>query len=161
MLVAFGFILLSSVLHQRLAAIGAPVTGFLQGVLHRFTPSGLPGQFVLGALLGVVWTPCTGPTRAAAVTLAASSETFARAAFVMLFLGMGASLPLLAMAYGSRQTLKSRRDMLVKAGRAAKPAFGLLLAGLGLLVLFGADKAVESLPVDAMPDWLVALTTRF
>ncbi|GJE08389.1 hypothetical protein AOPFMNJM_3726 [Methylobacterium jeotgali] len=38
---------------------------------------------------------------------------------------------------------------------------GLALLAAGLLVLTGLDKRAETLLVDASPDWLTALTTRF
>ena len=79
----------------------------------------------------------------------------------MLFFGIGASLPLLALAYGSRQALNVRRDMFRKFERAARPALGVILVGIGLLVLLGFDRALEAALVSRMPDWLVSLTTRY
>ena len=73
----------------------------------------------------------------------------------------GASLPLLAIAYGSRQTLKTRKQALQNAGRISKPLFGAVLLIVAFLVLSGMDKAVEAVFVQSMPDWLVTLTTRY
>ena len=158
---SLGVIMLSTALQQRLAFAGAPVADFLNRSLQRFTPAGLGGQFALGALLGAIWSPCSGPTLGAALTLAASSGALAKAGVIMLFFGIGASLPLLAIAYGSRQTLKTRRQALQNAGRIAKPLFGIVLLAVALLVLSGLDKAVEAVFVQTMPDWLVSLTTRY
>jgi cytochrome c-type biogenesis protein len=157
----FGALLLSAALHERFAAAGAPLTAFFNRTLERISPRGLQGQFGLGALLGAVWSPCSGPTLGAAVTLAASTATLAQAGGIMLLFGMGASLPLLALAYGSRQTLKARRDGFLKIERAARPALGVILIGTGLLVFFGFDRALEQALVSRMPDWLVSLTTRY
>ncbi len=156
-----GAILLSTALQQRLAFASAPVADFFNRSVQHFSPTGLGGQFALGALLGAVWSPCSGPTLGAAITLAASSGTFVNAGVIMLFFGVGASLPLLAIAYGSKQTLKTRRQALQNAGRIAKPVFGTVLLVVAFLVISGFDKTVEAAFVRSMPDWLVTLTTRY
>lgn len=156
-----GAILLSTALQQRLISVSAPVADFFNRCIERFKPTGLGGQFALGALLGAVWSPCSGPTLGAAITLAAGSATIAKAGLVMTFFGAGASLPLMAIAYGSRQTLKTRRQALQSAGRIAKRLFGAVLLAMALLVLSGLDKVIEAAFVRSMPDWLVTLTTRY
>lgn len=156
-----GAVLLSTVLQQRLAFAGAPVVNFFNQSVQRLNPTGLGGQFALGALLGAVWSPCSGPTLGAAITLAAGSGTFAKAGLVMAFFGAGASLPLLAIAYGSRHTLKTRKQALQNVGQIAKPLFGTVLLVVAFLVISGFDKTVEAAFVQSMPDWLVTLTTRY
>lgn len=161
LMVLFGLVLLSTVLQQRFTALATPAADPFKRVLERFSPDGLGGQFALGALLGAVWTPCSGPTLGTAVSLAANSQSIAKAAAIMLVFGIGASLPLVAIAYGSRQTLRSRRDLFMRMGRIAKPLLGVVMLLAGLLVLLGLDKAIEAVFVASMPDWLVGLTTRF
>jgi cytochrome c-type biogenesis protein len=157
----FGALLLAASLGARLAFAGAPLGGLFDRALERFAPRGLTGQFGLGALLGAVWSPCSGPTLGAAVTLAAGTATAARAGAIMLAFGAGASVPLLALAYGSREALKTRRDLFARIGRSARPALGAVLLAAGLLVLTGLDRSVERTFVAHMPDWLVSLTTRY
>jgi cytochrome c-type biogenesis protein len=157
----FGIVLLSTSLQRRFAVLGAPLTNWLNQSTQRFGGSGLAGQFMLGALLGAVWSPCSGPTLGAAVTLAASSQTVTKAGAIMLFFGLGASAPLLAVAYGSRATLKRRRETLQSVARIAKPLLGGVLLAAAMLVLSGFDKVIEAQLVRSMPDWLTTLTTRF
>ena len=161
LMVAVGAVLLSSMLQQRFAALGASVTGSLGPVLERFAPNGLGGQFVLGALMGAIWTPCSGPTLGAAVTLAANSETAINAGLILLFFGIGACIPLVAIAYGSQQTLRSRRDLMLRLGQATKPVLGVVMLLGGMAILSGLDKLLEAAIVNVMPDWLVLLTSRF
>jgi cytochrome c biogenesis protein CcdA len=123
-------------------------------------PGGLLGQFALGGLLGVVWTPCTRPTLAAAVSLAARSESLARAGAVMLVFGVGTALPLLLFACGSRRALAARGPGLARIASVAKPAMGALLIAIVVLTWTGGDKVVEAWMVDRMPPWIVDLTTR-
>jgi len=157
----FGVVLLSAVLQQRFAALGAPLTDGFNRVLEKFTPKGLGGQFALGALLGAVWTPCSGPTLGTAVTLAANSQTAAKAGAILLFFAIGACIPLMAIAYGSRQGLRSRRDLMLRLGRGAKPMLGAVMLLAGLAVILGLDKSIEAAFVNSMPEWLVGLTTRY
>lgn len=161
LMLGFGAVLLSSALQQRFSALASAATGGLQQALGRIAGNGLAGQFALGALLGAAWTPCSGPTLGAAVMLAASSDTLAKAAFVMLFFSVGASLPLLAIAYGSSFTLQSNRKALAAFSSAAKPVLGAMLLALGVLILSGADRAIEATLTNLMPEWLVRLTTRY
>ena len=161
LLVLFGLVLLSSLLQERFASLTAPLSGVLNTISSRFSPQGLQGQFLLGALLGAVWTPCAGPTLGATVTLAATSDTLPKAALIMAMFSIGATIPLLAVAYGSRQTLKSRRAALEAVGRIGNPVLGAVLVSLGVLILLGYDRAIAAALVKAMPDWLLELTTRF
>ncbi len=157
----FGVVLLSTSLQQRFALLSAPLTSWLNSSTQRFGGSGITGQFAIGALLGAVWSPCSGPTLGAAVTLAASSETLGEAGAIMLSFGLGASVPLIALAYGSRATLKSRKDTLQRLGRVAKPVLGGVVLAAALLVLTGVDRVIEAELVRSMPDWLTTLTTKF
>jgi cytochrome c biogenesis protein CcdA len=124
-------------------------------------PAGVLGQFVLGVLLGAVWTPCTGPTLAAAVTLAARGESLARAGAVMLVFSVGAVVPILIVAYGSRRAVANRSRALGTFANVGKPAMGAALVVIGLLTVTRADKIVEGWMVDHMPEWLLNVTTRF
>jgi cytochrome c-type biogenesis protein len=162
--VLMGGIMLCSPLKNRLAAAGSRWTGplneWLDGASGR-GPRGMVGQFGIGAMLGAIWSPCSGPTLGSAVALAAQGDSLPRAAAIMLFFGLGATLPMLALAYGSRQAITARRNWLARMGRTALPVMGVLLIAIGLMVLSGFDKLAEAALLDVTPDWLVQLTTRF
>jgi hypothetical protein len=49
----------------------------------------------------------------------------------------------------------------MSAGGPLKAALGILLVVVGLLVVTGLDKRAEAAIVDATPEWLTRLTTRF
>jgi cytochrome c biogenesis protein CcdA len=73
LMAAIGVTLLVPQMQGVFARVLAPVAQGT-GTLTTSLSTRLIGQFILGVLLGAVWTPCTGPTLAAAVTLAARSE---------------------------------------------------------------------------------------
>jgi cytochrome c biogenesis protein CcdA len=161
LMLALGLVLLVPALQERFAQAAGPATGWVGGLLHRLPSAGLGAQLLLGVLLGVVWVPCTGPTLGAAIGLAAQRETMLQAAAVMTVFGLGAAAPLLALAYGSRQAVLARRDRLKRLALMAKPAMGLVLVAVAVLVLSGLDKIIETRLTDAMPQWLLELTTRY
>jgi cytochrome c biogenesis protein CcdA len=160
LLILFGAVLFSSSLQDRFSAAVSRL-GLGQGMLARFNLGGLHGQFLLGLLLGVVWSPCVGPTLGVAVTLASQGQALAQVAAVMLMFSLGAGLPLLALGMASRQVLGIWRGRMIEAGQKAKKLFGIALLLIGVLVLSGADRGFEKWALNAMPDWLVTLTSRY
>jgi cytochrome c biogenesis protein CcdA len=160
LLVASGAVLLSTRLDLAFARATTPLVAGAAARFHARAPRGLGGELVVGALLGVLWTPCGGPALAGAVTLAARQESLPAAAGVMAAYSAGAALPLLALAYGSRSLVIGRQG-LARLARVGQPVVGVALLLTGLLALLGADKAIETAVLDRMPAWLVDLTTRF
>jgi cytochrome c-type biogenesis protein len=64
LMLGLGLVLLVPAFQSKLAAIAAPVATGGQSLLDRLQPAGIGGQFVLGGLLGAIWSPCSGPTLA-------------------------------------------------------------------------------------------------
>ena len=79
----------------------------------------------------------------------------------LLVFGIGAALPLLIIGLLSREALQRWRKQVLSVSHAIKAALGLLLIFIGALVLAGFDKRVETVLVNASPQWLTDLTTRF
>jgi cytochrome c-type biogenesis protein len=159
LLVAVGAMLLITRLDLAFARATTPIAGRATALLNRLGPRGLPGQLLVGALLGALWTPCGGPTLGGAIGLAAQRRSLGAAAAVMAAYSVGAVMPVLLLAYGSRR-LVARPDRLAGITRLGKPAVGALLVLLGMLSITGGDKILESRLLDVMPTWLVDLTTR-
>jgi cytochrome c-type biogenesis protein len=161
LMIALGAILLVPRLQARLALAGAPLANLSDRYGGGARPGGLPGQVLIGLLLGAVWSPCVGPTLGAASLLAAQERDLPQVALVMFAFGVGAALPLLVLGMFSREFLLRWRKQMLSAGHGLTIALGLLLLTIGALVLSGFDKAVETALVDASPGWLTDLTTRF
>jgi cytochrome c biogenesis protein CcdA len=144
LLIGFGVLLLSPLLQHRFAAATSGISAAGHGVLSRVTLSGLPGQFVLGVLLGIVWSPCVGPTLGAAVTLASQGEQLAQVTLVMALFGLGASLPLVALGFASREAMGRVRGRLLRAGHGGRKLLGTVMLALGAFIITGLDKRIES-----------------
>lgn len=154
-----GLVLLVPALQARFAVAAGPVGDWTQRRFGSPAGIGLTGQFGVGLLLGVVWSPCVGPTLGAASAMAARGENLGAVSLTMLAFGLGAALPLLALGSVSRATLARWRGGLMAAGQRAKMGLGVLLVGLAVLMLTGLDRRLESWLVDHSPEWLTRLTT--
>lgn len=118
---------------------------------------GTAGQFGVGALLGLVWLPCVGPTLGAAIALASMGRDLGMAFLVMFTFGVGTAATLLLAAYLSGKLLQRWRPRLIQGAARGKLTLGGLLVILGLMVLTGVDKILEAWALDILPDWAVSL----
>lgn len=115
---------------------------------------------VMGMLLGFVWTPCSGPLLASTLALAASDGAVSATITLAVF-GLGAATPLVLVGHLSRATMGRLRGWILTHGDTAQRVMGGLLALVGLLVLLGADKILESKLLGLLPSSWLGLTTRF
>lgn len=159
LMILFGTVMLSSFLQERLAFAGLRLETAADELSHWTHPSGLRGQFMVGVLLGAVWSPCIGPTIGAAIALAGVRATFAQASLVMLLFAVGMTLPLVAIGMLSRQALLRWRGPIEIADHVAKVVFGMLIILIGVAILLGADRNLEELFLRISPHWLTRLTT--
>lgn len=139
----------------------APVSAWAANRSTGIKNDSLAGQFGLGALLALVWSPCVGPTLGAAFALSSQGQGLWLAGLTMLAFGLGASGVLLVIAYGFRQSITRYRPALLTFARHSQSLMGVGLLLVGLLVLSGLDQAFGRIVVAASPAWLVELTTKF
>lgn len=158
-LLLVGALLLIPQAQDPLARAAAPLAGWAgrrQSGLERF---GLAGQAGIGVLLGLVWSPCVGPTLGAATVLAAQGQDLAEVALVMAAFGVGIATMLMLIATATRGFLSRWRGRLMSTGQGGKRVLGALLVLVALLILTGGDRMFEGLVVSISPEWLTDLTT--
>lgn len=160
-LIAIGLVLMVPRLQAQVAIATSPVVNWAGQRLGALSAGGLTGQFGVGLLLGVVWTPCVGPTLGAASVLAVQGRDLGQVALTMVVFAIGATLPLVLLGLVSRQVFAKWRDSLLSVGNTAKIVFGAVLVASGLLMLTGLDKVLMARLLELMPEWLTNLTTRF
>lgn len=156
-----GLVLMSGSLQQRFASATSGLGDAGNNLISRMRLDGLGGQFIIGLVLGVVWSPCVGPTLGAAVVLASQGSQLPQVALLMGIFGIGAALPVVVLAYVSRGAMNKMRGKLMQAGKTGKLILGAIMISIAAMILSGLDKPVESWLVDRSPAWLTKLTTRF
>ncbi len=159
LIVAAGLALLVKPIERLVAQMTAPLANWAnqrQAGLERY---GLAGQAAIGILLGLVWSPCVGPTLGAATVLAAQGQDLVQVALVMGAFGTGIACVLLLIALASRGLLSRWRGRMMTVGGSGKRVLGGLLILVGLMIITGGDRFLEGVLVAASPDWLVDLTT--
>ena len=160
-LIGFGIVLLSPKLQERFAIATSGLSAAGDGLLAKLNLDGLGGQFVVGLALGVIWSPCVGPTLGAATTLASQGSNLAQIALLMMIFALGAGTPLVVLGSISRAAMMRVRGRMMQAGKLGKSILGGLLLLIGIAILTGLDKSFEAWVVRISPDWLNELTTRY
>ncbi|MFJ4818882.1 cytochrome c biogenesis CcdA family protein [Streptomyces sp. NPDC088801] len=114
---------------------------------HKKPATGLVGAPVLGALFGIGWTPCIGPTLAAVQTLAWQQGTAGRGAILTFAYCLGLGVPFVLAAVAFRKALgafgwiKRHYVWVMRVG-------GTMMIVTGLLLLTGAwDRIVQEMQV--------------
>ncbi len=124
LLAGFAILLLSPSLYAR-------VGGMLQAVSdlgYKVTPNpgaGKAGGFLMGASLGAVWTPCSGPMLASIIALVAGSTHTGAGLALLLMFGVGTALPMLLVAYGGK-AITARLPLLARNGTGIRAGFGVV-----------------------------------
>tara|TARA_B110001454_G_C12721908_1_gene435060 strand:- start:1982 stop:2698 length:717 start_codon:yes stop_codon:yes gene_type:complete len=120
----------------------------------------LIGQLINGLLLGLIWTPCSGPSLGIAIGLTTKSETVFQAASFLATFALGSTLPLIVLAYGARSLIAKAKTNL-KMIAIAKRVFGLLMMVAAIFILTGIDKKIEAHILNFLPEWWIDITTKF
>jgi cytochrome c-type biogenesis protein len=137
-----------------LIVLGLVFAGWLPGVAREWrwhvSPTvGLAGAPVVGALFGIGWTACTGPTLAAVQALAFDDGSAARGALLSLSYCLGLGLPFVVAAVAYRRALgafgwvRRHQVWVLRLG-------GVMLIGLGLLLVTG----VWTQLVSSLQGWI-------
>lgn len=157
LLLGFGIIILIDPLNQKFTELASRVMSGGNSKVASYEAAGASGQFILGLLLGFVWTPCVGPTLGAAISLAIQGDSLPVVFSIMMVFGLGAGVPLLVLGRLSGKIIN--REKVNKHVRLTKKVLGVFLILIALLILCGYDRHLEAFLVELMPDWLTNLTT--
>ena len=161
LMIGVGIVLLSARLQRAFSCATGPVATFGSAAIARLDPARPASQLGVGALLGLVWTPCVGPTLGAAILLASTGDALSQVTLVMTVFALAAVTPLIAVGLVSRAGFARHRETVLRLSATGRSLIGWGLLAIGLLVLSGGDKWLEALLLDHAPDWLIDLTTRY
>jgi len=158
MLIAFALVMLVPALGARFTQWMLPIASSANAASSKLDGGSLLGALMLGGVLGLVWSPCSGPLLGSALTLVASEGGMARGGLVLGIFGLGAAIPLVAVAYASRRGFLRVRDWVLLRMEQVRLGFALLLGGMGVAILTGGDKWLEARVLQWLPDAWVNLT---
>ena len=155
LLIAFGLVMLVPQLNRRFTEWMLPIASGANAASTRLDGGSL------GGALGFVWSPCSGPLLASALTLVASDGGAVRGGIILGLFGIGAAIPLVAVAYASRSGFNAARGWVLQRIDGIRKAFGVFILLTGIAILSGADKWLEARVVAILPDAWVGATTLF
>jgi cytochrome c-type biogenesis protein len=133
---------------------GLVFLGFIPGLqrelrISRLPRAGLLGAPVLGAVFGLSWAPCVGPTLGAVLGLAVTSGGTDRAALLAVIYCLGLGIPFVVFGLGYRQLLGVFRAVR-RNSRWVTRVGGALLIVTGVVMMLGG-----------WPDFTIWLKTTF
>lgn len=121
------------------------LSGFINKANQTATKAGTGnfGGFVLGVMLGVIWTPCAGPVLGSILTLIATSTEVGRASILLVAYAIGAGIPMLIIAYGG-QLVTTRVRSFAQYATRMQQVFGVLIIGLAVAMYFQYDLVLQA-----------------
>lgn len=158
LLLILGGVMLIPALGERFSSLVTPLASGADQLSGKLNAGSLGGALLLGALLGLIWSPCSGPLLAAALTLVATEGGALRGTLILGAFGAGAATPLVLAAYASRAGFSRARNWVLGHAKTMKNAFGALLVLLGIAILLGWDKRLEAMILPLLPDAWVNFT---
>jgi cytochrome c-type biogenesis protein len=158
LLISFAVVMLVPALSERFTNWMLPIATSANTASARLSGGSLGSALLLGGVLGLVWSPCSGPLLASTLALVATEGGVGRGGVLLGLFGIGAAIPLVAVAYASRSGFSRARGWVLGRIDAVKKGFALLLGLMGVAILTGVDKWLEARITSWLPDAWVNLT---
>ncbi len=137
LLATFGVLMVWPGLYARISVAASTLFSRVGNGATR-TNEGAAGGLLLGATLGLVWTPCAGPVLGSILTLLATQKQPGWAATLLLFYAVGAAIPMLAIAYGG-QVAATRVRSIAPYAQRLQQGFGVLIVSFAAAMYFQVD----------------------
>jgi len=154
MMLAFGAVLLVPPLGALFSTATSKFSNSADQKMDEVDTTSLRGQFIGGAILGAVWSPCVGPTLGGAIALAYQGEDLIYAAGIMTAFAIGISSIILLLGYGARETIRKRAGAMRVLAMKAKPIMGATFVLVGVMILTKFNYVIETWLLEVMPIWL-------
>lgn len=125
LLALFGLVLLSSRLSDKFSSLTQGAANFGNDLASR-GGEGLLSGVLIGAMIGLVWTPCAGPILAAVLVQVIRQQTELAGNLVIVSFALGAGVPMLIIALTGRKIMKNL-GFVARHAEAVRRGFGVLI----------------------------------
>ena len=137
LLALFGLVLLSSKLSDKFSALTQGAANFGNQLASR-GGEGLLSGVLIGALIGLVWTPCAGPILAAVLVQVIRQETQLAGNLIIVSFAVGAGVPMLIIALTGRKVM-TKLGFITRHAEAVRRGFGVLILLSVAYIASGVD----------------------
>jgi len=137
LLALFGAVLLSEKLSEKFSALTQGAANF-GNRLASSGGEGLMSGVLIGALIGLVWTPCAGPILAAVLVQVIRQQTDLAGNLIIVSFAIGAGVPMLAIALSGRKIM-SKLGFFTRHAEGVRKAFGVLILLSVAYIASGVD----------------------
>ncbi len=158
LMVIFGLILVVPMFATRFEMATAGVAAGADARMNSLDSGSLRGQFLGGLLLGMVWSPCIGPTLGGAIALASQGQNLGYVTLIMCAFAAGVSTIIVGLGLGAREAIRSRAQALRGLAERSKPIIGATFIVVGAMLFFQVHHVIEGWLLDVMPIWLQDLS---
>lgn len=158
MMIGFGLILLVKPLNILFERAFSGLSQNADRAIDNQSAEGLRGQFVAGLLLGIVWSPCIGPTLGGAIALASGGESLLWALIIMIGFALGVSTVIILLGLGGQGLIRNRANALKGIAEKSKPVMGVIFIGVGAMILLRLHYKIEILAIKYLPHWFTDLS---
>ena len=158
MMVLFGVVMIVPAFSHKFETATAGMAAGADAKIDQVEAGSLRGQFIGGLLLGMVWSPCIGPTLGGAIALASQGESLGFVTLTMLAFALGVSTLIIVLGMGARETIRARAQSLRGLAERSKPIIGITFIAVGAMLFFKIHHLIEGWLISVMPYWLQDLS---
>ncbi|BCB27476.1 cytochrome C biogenesis protein DipZ [Sulfurimicrobium lacus] len=137
LLAVFGLVLLSTRLSDKFSALTQGAANF-GNQLASTGGEGLLSGVLIGALIGLVWTPCAGPILAAVLVQVIRQQSDFAGNLIIVSFAIGAGVPMLIIALTGRKIM-NKLGFIARHTEAVRRGFGVLILLSVAYIASGVD----------------------
>ena len=154
LMVAFGLFLLVPLLGKKFTVATTAISKIADAGMTATVSHGLAGQFIGGALLGAVWSPCIGPTLGAAIALASQGVDLVYATLIMASLILTDFLIFL-FSFATKSWLERNISWMRVLAKQSRAILGGTFIVIGFGIFFQFNHTIDTWLINHLPTWLI------
>ena len=155
LMVAFGLFLLVPLLGKKFTVATTAISKIADAGITATVSQGLVGQFLGGALLGAVWSPCIGPTLGAAIALASQGVDLIYATLIMTSFALGVSTLVFIFSFATKSWLERNIRWMRFLSKHSKTTLGGTFIIIGFGIFFQFNHTIDTWLINHLPTWLI------